>query len=106
MRWLRDLFRSRVNGHVCEVRSMMVTLRALCEYVGNEVPHRASVSQCQVAIMEAHDEQRAKIEAYEGLVRRALSRRLGVDLPADAEITPEVAEAALCQWRDPGRVLG
>jgi hypothetical protein len=90
MRWLRDLFRARVHGHVCEVRSMMVTLRALCEYVGNDVPRHASVSQCQVAIMEAHDEMRARAEAAEAELRHLLAVELGAEPPEAMRVTAEV----------------
>jgi hypothetical protein len=90
VRWLRDLFRTRVHGHVCEVRGMMVTLRALCEYVGNEVPRHASVSQCQVAIMEAHDEMRSRAEEAAADLRALMAVELGAEPPATMRVTAEM----------------
>jgi hypothetical protein len=105
-RMLRALRGEHAHGHVCPTASLRLLLRALAEHVGRQQAQGARDSECAIAIMEAHDELRAKVEAYEAIIRRRLSERLGTQLPADAEITPEVAEAALCAWRDPGRVLG
>lgn len=105
-RRLRALLRARPQGHVCPSAHLRLILRALCEYVDSPMPRGASDSACQVAVMEAHDRLRARAEAAESALRTLLGVHLGVEVPTEAEIEPDVVLIQLLRLRGAGSVQG
>jgi hypothetical protein len=70
------------------------------------MPAHASDTACQVAIMEAHDELRARAEAAEDALRTLLGAHMGVELPADFPIEADIVMLKLLSWRGQGGVQG